>query len=176
MADEKVVEKAFDMQSPAEVSVLRGKDTNIADIDFTENIDELNDAFEREERVIQFKMGEDKVINIAVRGLTSAERITIKGNMYGNAARAVLREFGDTLSDAEFSVKIQETLSAEEELTGRSNERYETVLAGITKPQGIQREHLERWGNFFVDTLYNAIEELSKTPDPFRPDDDESAE
>ena len=179
MAEKTNVEKAFDLQSQAEVTVIRGKDANIAEIDFTENIDELNDAFEREERVIQFKMGEDKVINIAVRGLTSIERIQVSGNFFGNALNEALREFGDMSDEealAKAQAKLRENVSAEELQTQNVDIKYKTVLAGITRPSGITREVLDGWDEFYIDTLYEAIEELSRTPDNFREVDTEPGE
>ena len=159
-----------------DVSFERVSDVAIDDIDFMDDLDVLNDAFQRKEHIQKFVLPDGKEFHFVIRGLTSAERNTIKKNVYGKASLAMLREFGNSLSDAEFTVKLQETVTSEEEIEGRTNEMYETLLKGITRPVGLTREHLEGWDNMFINALYDAIEELSVTPDNFRGSDSTSGE
>ena len=170
MAEDKKTQEEIEKVafSAPQVKVKRQNEVDVSEINFNEDIAEMNDAFQREERIVQFVLPSGKEFNFSVRGLTSAERQTIKKNVYGKASIAVLREFGDSLSDADFSVKLQETITKEEEIEGRTNELYETLLKGITRPVGLTREDLEGWDNIYINALYDAVQELSETPNNFR--------
>ena len=173
VTQEEIEKVAF---SAPQVSVKRISEEDASKIDFNENLADLNDAFQRKDRTFEFVVPDGRKFYVTVRGLTSAERSTIKKNVYGKASLAVLREFGSELSDAEFNLKLQEKVIKEDDIEGKTNDLYETLLKGITRPVGLTRENLEGWDNIYINTLYDAIEELSVTPDNFREVDNTSGE
>ena len=141
--------------------VSRKREVAEDDFNFTDDLDALDIAFEKEEHVVTFEDPKSgKKFDFLVRELTAAEHAMVFGNLFPKNMEQMVKDLGKdaTNEKVEEYIKNQVAQMDSEALIEEQRERkYRVVQLGIIKPEGITIERLRKWDNFVIDNLYLVI-------------------
>lgn len=145
--------------------VASRRSVNIDEVEFTDDLDMLDLAMEREEKIVEFENPRGgKPMVFLVRPLTPGEFAMVFGTLFGKSAIQVAldsnEEAGEDSEEANADLiekHIRENYT-EEEIEQKWLERQiQTIQIGVIRPKGLTKERIAKWDQFYIDALYNAI-------------------
>ena len=140
------------------VQTFRRKEVE-GDLNFIENLDELDAALEADNIVCRFPNPHDpengKPIDFEMRNMTPGEFSVYYQTLLGNTLleAAAGHPNPDTELDDEQAQKVQDELAVK-----KYDEKLLNILEGcIQSPPGVTAERMKNWDPFYIMSMHNAL-------------------
>ena len=147
----------------AESQVFRRKEVHEGDLNFVENLDELDAALEADNIVCRFNNpNAEKPIDFEMRPMTPGEVAIYYNTLFGHT---LLEATGENLNpDAVDAIDDLHAQRLEDELAVKKYDaRLLNILEGcILFPIGVTAERMRKWSPFYITRLHNALLEGSR--------------
>ena len=147
----------------AEAQVFRRKEVT-GDLNFIENLDELDATLEADNIVCRFKNPNGgKPIDFEMRPMTPGETAIYYQTLFGHT---LLEATGGNLDEVDEVAELddaQEQRLQDELATKKYDTRLLNILEGcMLFPIGVTVERMRRWSPFYIIRLHNALMEGSR--------------
>ena len=127
------------------------------DLNFIENLDELDAALEADNIVVRFSMqGSTKTINFELRPMSPGEVSIYYSTLLGHT---LLEAAGANLPNPDTELDDEQRQRIEDELAVKKyDEKLLNILEGcIQNPVGVTAKRMRKWDPFYVMSLHNAL-------------------
>ena len=146
----------------AESQVFRRKEVT-GDLNFVENLDELDAALEADNIVCRFNNpNAEKPIDFEMRPMTPGEMAIYYNTLFGHT---LLEATGENLNpDAVDAIDDAQDQRLQDEIAAKKYDaRLLNILEGcILFPIGVTAERMRKWSPFYITRLHNALLEGSR--------------
>ena len=148
----------------ADAQVFRRKEVHEGDLNFVQNLDELDAALEADNIVCRFKNPdpEKEPIDFEMRPMTPGETAIYYNTLFGHTLLETTD--GNLNPDAVDEIDDAQTQRFQDEL---ATKKYDTRLLNILEgcmlnPIGVTAERMRNWSPFYIIRLHNALLEGSR--------------
>ena len=150
----------------AESQVFRRKEVHEGDLNFVENLDELDAALEADNIVCRFNNPDaEKPIDFEMRPMTPGEMAIYYNTLFGHTLlEATGENLGpDAVDEIDEFHEAQEQRIQDELAVKKYDARLLNILEGcILFPIGVTAERMRKWSPFYITRLHNALLEGSR--------------